>query len=182
VRQRLALVEAEAGGWLVTVDERRDRLDTGIDGADQVKLFGQNFPRGKLRTDPHQLVVSGQIILQPSQVQLTATLDESRFQNLVLRGDRAAFKNMGEAVREGIIRPDILGERFGLAIGGGDHLAQCPFLKKANLAELLVTHLFIGHALEFFWPRLVDDMGDFLFCQLATELVFLTFHGHVPLL
>src|SRR5487761_2520261 len=32
VRQCLALVEAEAGGWFVMVDEWPDRLDPGIDG------------------------------------------------------------------------------------------------------------------------------------------------------
>ena len=122
------------------------------------------------------------MILEPSQVQLTATLDESGFQNLVLRGDRAAFKDMGEAVRQSIARPDVLGERFGLTIGGGDHLAKDALLKKTDLAELLVAHLFIRHTLELFWPRLVDDMGNLLFCELATELVFPTLHGHVALL
>ena len=55
-------------------------------------------------------------------------------------------------------------------------------IKKADLAKLLFTHLFIRRALEFFRPGLVDDMGDLLFGELATELVFLTFDGHVPLL
>ena len=56
------------------------------------------------------------------------------------------------------------------------------FLKKANLPKLLVAHLFIRSALQFFRPGLVDDVGDFLFGELATEFGFLTLHGHVPLL
>ena len=67
-------------------------------------------------------------------------------------------------------------------IGGGDHFAQGALLEKADLAELLLTHLFIGSALQFFGPRLVDDMGDLLFGELATELGFLSFDRHVPLL
>jgi hypothetical protein len=83
---------------------------------------------------------------------------------------------------DGLIRPDPLREIFGLTIGTGDHFAQRPFLEKADLAKLLFAHLFIGSALQFFGPGLVDDMGDFLFGELATELVLLTFDGHVPLL
>ena len=152
MRQCLALVKAEVGGRFVTVDERRDRLDPGIDGTNQVKLFGQNFPRRELRTHPDELVVSGQLILEPSQVQLTATLDESGFQNLVLRGDRAAFKNMGEAVSKRIVRRNVLGKSFGLTIGSSNHLAKDALFKEANLAKLLVTHLIIRRPLELFGP------------------------------
>ena len=67
-------------------------------------------------------------------------------------------------------------------IGGGDHFAQGTFLKKADLTELLLTHLFIRSALQFFGTRLVDDMGDLLFGELATEPGFLPFDRHVPLL
>ena len=89
---------------------------------------------------------------------------------------------MGKAVREGIVQPDVLSKNFGLTIGSGDHLPQCPFLEKTDLAELLISHLFIRHALEFFGARLVDDMGNLLFGELATDLFFLSPHGHVALL
>ena len=60
---------------------------------------------------------------------------------------------------------------LGWPSGGGDHFAQRPFLEKADLAKLLFAHLFIRCALQFFGPGLVDDMGDFLFGELATELL-----------
>ena len=61
----------------------------------------------------------------------------------MLRGDRVTFKDMGEAVRERIIRPDLLRKIFGVTIGGGDHFAKGALLEKTDLAELLVTHLFV---------------------------------------
>jgi hypothetical protein len=182
VRQRLALVGAEAGRRLAPMDERRNRLDTGIDRTNQEKFLGQNFARGKLRTDADEFGITRQLCFQFCQVQLTTAMHQRRFQNLVLRRDRAAFKNMAEAMREGGGFGNSFGGRGRQAVCRRDHLAKCALLEKSDLAELLAAHLFIGYALEFFRAGLVDDMGDFLFGQFATNLVFLTLHRHVPLL
>ena len=56
-----------------------------------------------------------------------------------------------------------------LAVGRFDHFAQCPLLEKADLTELLLADLFIGRALDLFGAGLVDDMGDFIAAEFATE-------------
>ena len=58
--------------------------------------------------------------------------------------------------------PTVLREIFGLTVGRGDHFAQRPLLEKADLAKLLLAHLFIRSALQFLGPGLVDDVGDFM--------------------
>ena len=113
---------------------------------------------------------------------MTAAFDQSGLQNFVSRDDRGTFKNVCNAVVNGDRLGDGLGQSYWQPVSGSDNFAQRPFLKKANLAELLLAHLFIRRALEFFRTGLVDDMGDLLFGELATELLFLTFDGHVPLL
>ena len=78
---------------------------------------------------------------------MPATFDQRRFQNLVLRSDRVAFKDMADTVLHGLIRPDPLREVCGLTVGTFDHFAQRPSFKKADLAKLLLAHLFITRAL-----------------------------------
>ena len=63
----------------------------------------------------------------------------------MLRRDRAALKNVGEAVLDGLIRPDPLLRNL-----WADHwhaattLRKGAFLEKTNLAKLLFAHLLIG--------------------------------------
>jgi len=52
--------------------------------------------------------------------------------------------------------------------------------QKADLAKLLLPHLFIRCALQFLGPGLVDDMGDLLFGQLATKPFLLTLDPPCP--
>ena len=47
---------------------------------------------------------------------------------------------------------------------------------------MLLADLLIGGALEFFLASLVDKVGDFIFRQLATELLFLSLNGPVAFL
>src|SRR5208282_3573439 len=118
VRQSLALVGAEAVGRLVTAGNRFDGINPGIDGANQGKLLGQYLPCRKLRTHADEVRPPIEFFFKLSQIQLAAAFRQGRFQNLVLWSDRAAFKDMTETVREGIIRPDPFPEIFGLTIGG----------------------------------------------------------------
>src|SRR5580698_247681 len=96
--------------------------------------------------------------------------------------DRVALEDMGNAVVNGGIRPDSFGKKLWLTVCVGDHFAKGAFLKKADLAKLLLPHLFIRCALQFLGPGLEDDVGDLLFGQLATKPFLLTFDRHVSLL
>ena len=60
--------------------------------ANQVKFLVQNVAGGILRPHPHELVIFRQIPFQPIQIQLPTTLNQCRFQNLVLRDDRLRSK------------------------------------------------------------------------------------------
>ena len=109
-------------------------------------------------------------------------MHQRSFQNLVFGRNGTPFKNMAEAVGEGIIRHHFYREFFWQSIRRRDDFSQCPFLEETDLAELLVTHFIIRCALNFFRAGLVDHMGNFLVGQFATEFCFLPFHRHVALL
>jgi hypothetical protein len=89
---------------------------------------------------------------------------------------------MGQAMPDRFQFRDPLREIMRSAIRTRDDFAEQTLLKKADLAKLLSAHLFIRSALQFLGPGLVDDMRHFLFRQLPTELGFLLFDRHVPLL
>src|SRR6266545_5823417 len=93
-----------------------------------------------------------------------------------------AFKDVLQAVLDGFIGRYSLREVLSLTIGGLDHSAQRTPLEKSNLAELLLAHLFIRSAFQLFGPSLVDNMGDFILRQLATQALFFFGHGGVPFL
>ncbi len=73
------------------------------------------------------------------RIELTATFDQSRFENPVFRRDRVALEDVSQAMLNSIVGCDLLRQIFGLAISTGDHFAQRPLLEKSNLAKLLTS-------------------------------------------
>ena len=63
VGQGFALVGAEARGRVVTTNDWRDRLDAGVDGANQEQLFGENVAGRELGADADQFGAVGQLFL-----------------------------------------------------------------------------------------------------------------------
>src|SRR5207302_362428 len=61
--ESLALVRTEAGRRLVTANDRDDGLDGGVDRANQIELSAENVAGGKLRADPDEAVIIGQLRL-----------------------------------------------------------------------------------------------------------------------
>jgi len=63
MRQCLALVRTEARRRFVTVGDRCDGLDAGVDRANQEQLFGENVSRRELGADANQFGAFGQSFL-----------------------------------------------------------------------------------------------------------------------
>ncbi len=98
----------------------------------------------------------------------------------MLRGHGVALEDVGNGVVNGFVQFDPLREILRLTVGGLDHLAQTTALKPSQLPKLLLADLFIRCALQFLGPSLVDDMGNFIFGELAAEALLLPGNGGIP--
>jgi hypothetical protein len=68
----------------------------------------------------------------------------------------------------------------GKPFGGLHHFPQGALVEEAEFSELLIPHLFVGSALQLFRPRLMDDMGDFVLAEVASEAFFPFGYGGIP--
>ena len=103
-------------------------------------------------------------------------------QDAMLRGHGVALEDVGNGVVNGFVQFDPLREILRLTGGGLDHFAQATALQPSQLPELLFADLFNRSALQLLGPGLVDDVGDFIFGEPATEALLLFGHGGIPLL
>ena len=90
----------------------------------------------------------------------------------MLRRDGVALEHMSDPVLNRFPSPSSPPRIFRCSIRRGDYFAESAFLEESDSPSCF-AHLLIRCAFQIFGPGLVDDVGDFLAGELATDFRFL---------